>query len=254
MTDPVTIYLIGGTSDGNAVARRLEEEGCRVVVSVATETGARLAEGLETETGLKDAEAMAAQAGELAAAAIVDCSHPFALIVSQEAARAAALAGVPCLRYQRPGVEAAGAVIVDSWEDAVSYLMDRADRALLTIGTRHLASFAEAGIDFVARVLPVSESVNECVRLGLGPREIMAVCPPFSVEFNRACIRHAGAGILVTKESGPEGGLPEKLEAAAAEGIDVLVVSRPPEAGGVKAFSTIDELVAGLEGVLADGR
>lgn len=254
MTNATTIYLIGGTSDANAAARRLEAEGYQVVVSVATETGSRLAEGLKTEAGLKDAETIAARAGELGAAAVVDCSHPFALVVSREAARAAQLAGVPCLRYQRPGVETAGAVVVDSWEAAVNHLMDRADRALLTIGTRHLAPFAEAGIDFVARLLPVPESVNECTRLGLGPREIMAVCPPFSVEFNRACIRHAGANVLVTKESGPEGGLPEKLEAAAAEGIDVLVVSRPPEAGGVKAFSTIDELVAGLKEALEDGR
>lgn len=250
-----TIYMIGGTTEANAAASRLEEEGYRVVVSVATPFGARMAAGTEADVGAKDAAAMAAQAAAAEAAAIIDCSHPFAVGASSEARRAAAMAGLPYIRYERPREEAPGAVTAGSFAEAVAYLKERGERAFLTIGSRNLHHFTEAGVDFMARVLPVADSINECTRLGMDARDILAACPPFSVDFNRICIRHARARVLVTKDAGRAGGIGEKLEAAAAEGIDVLVIARPgEEAAAGEAVSSPEELVGKLKEAISGGK
>ncbi|MHB1390073.1 MAG: precorrin-6A reductase [Thermoleophilia bacterium] len=271
----VPIYLIGGTSEAHRAVARLQAEGFQVTVSVVTEMGAarsraaasgdivtRLASpagampppahalARDTDTGPKDAALMARRAMELGAAAIVDCSHPFAVMASREARAAAAQAGLPYLRFSRPALTLTGSHVirVSSWEEALELLKDRPGRALLTVGVRILERFVDEHIEFTARVLPLAASLAECDRLGLDAGDIIAAQPPFSVDFNRACIRHAGAAILVTKESGREGGLLEKEAATAAEGIDLMVVERPPEPD---AIQDLDQLVTRLNGELA---
>ena len=54
---------------------------------------------------------------------------------------------------------------------------------------------------------------------------------PFSEEMNRAMLSFTKANILVTKESGPAGGFPEKLSAAKAMGVTVAVLRRKEESG-----------------------
>lgn len=244
----VPVYLIGGTTEANLASRRLTQEGYAVTVSVATALGsapAAAASGRAAQTGPKQAAEIARRAAALGAAAIIDCSHPFARIASQEASAAARSSGLPYFRFSRPPVELGGDRVIKagSWEEAITFLQENQGRALLTVGTRNLASFTAAGIDFTARILPVAESLAECARLGIGPERIIAAHPPFSTGFNRACIRHAGATVLVTKESGREGGLPEKAEAAALERAWLVVVARPPEP---EAIHDLEALVTGL--------
>ncbi|MHB9111931.1 MAG: precorrin-6A reductase [Thermoleophilia bacterium] len=250
-----TIYLIGGTTEANRAAHRLQDHGYRVVISVVTPTGGDVAEsaGLETDIGGKDAAAMETRARELEAAAIVDCSHPFALEASGQAAIAAAAAGLPYLRYTRlhvAGIDETSAtpvITVSSFEEAAEQLGRIGGRSLLTIGTRHLETFVRARLDFTARVLPLRESLAECAGLGIEPKDIIAAWPPFSTGFNRECLRKCDAGVLVTKDSGREGGLLEKLEAASLEGANVIVIRRPSEPD---AIHDLDQLVTALDSAL----
>ncbi|MFA5809766.1 MAG: precorrin-6A reductase [Thermoleophilia bacterium] len=244
---------MGGTTEAHRAVTRLEQEGYRVVVSVATAMGESRVVGARTETGRKSAREMAERAGSLGASAFIDCSHPFALEASEETRRAAGFVNMPYLRYSRPASAEfeSGISVVRTWEKAVDILTDTGHRSLLTIGTRNLAAFVDAGLDFTVRVLPVAESLDECARLGIGPENIIAACPPYSVDFNRACIRRARASALLTKDSGLEGGLPDKLEAAAAEAARVIIVSRPEEPG---AIVDLDALVESLKQALIQSR
>jgi len=255
-----TIYLIGGTTEANLAARRLLESGFGIVISVATPAGGEIARsaGFATEVGGKDAAAMQVRACEHQAVAIVDCSHPFAEEASIQASQAAAAAGLPYFRYTRAAVDAlvslaaegssdmidAPVITVPAFDSAADLLSRMPGRALLTIGTRHLEPFVRADLDFVARILPLAESLADCDRLGIEPSNIIAAWPPYSIDFNRACLRKYGADIIVTKDSGREGGLPEKLEAAREEHARVIVIQRPVEPG---AIHDLDELVAKLE-------
>ena len=243
--DGLTIYMLGGTSEANRAARHLEGEGYHVVQSVATPLGGMLAAGAVTDVGARDASGLAGSARAAGAAAIVDCTHPFAVEASRAAADAAGMMEVPYLRFTRAGrrLEDSHVIEVDSWGAAVEFLETGGRRALLTIGVRRLDLFTGAGLDLAARVLPLPESVGRCLELGLEPADIIAAQPPHSVDFNRACIRHARASLLVSKDSGIEGGLPQKVEAAAAEGTGVLLISRPREP---EAITEIHELARRL--------
>ena len=228
---------------------RLQQGGYRVQVSVLTGLGgelARRATGAEADAGAKRSGELAARARETGAAAIVDCSHPFATGVSAQARLAAEQAALPYFRFCRAPYDLAGssATVAGSWEEAVQTLYNLPGRSLLTVGTRNLERFVRAGIDFTARILPLAASLEECARLGIDSRNVIAAQGPFDVDFNRACIRYARASTIVAKESGAAGGLPEKIEAAAAEGIRPLIISRPPDPG---AIHDLDELMARLK-------
>ena len=65
--------------------------------------------------------------------------------------------------------------------------------------------------------------------MGYSPPDLVAMQGPFSEEVNLALWRHFGVDVVVTKESGPAGGLGEKLSAASRLGIPVVMIKRPPE-------------------------
>ena len=54
---------------------------------------------------------------------------------------------------------------------------------------------------------------------------------PFSHRLNLALMEQLSIAILVTKDGGKAGGMPEKLSAAREHGAAVVVIRRPPEAG-----------------------
>ena len=55
----------------------------------------------------------------------------------------------------------------------------------------------------------------------------IAMQGPASAELDAALLRHLGAVVLVTKDSGAAGGLDEKLRAAELAGATAVVVERP---------------------------
>ncbi|MEG1501539.1 MAG: precorrin-6A/cobalt-precorrin-6A reductase, partial [Clostridiales bacterium] len=87
--------------------------------------------------------------------------------------------------------------------------------------------FAHLGSRILARVLPTSDILKKCEDLGLAANQIIAVQGPFSADFNLAVYRDHQIDILVTKDSGPEGGVGEKVYPALAAGLQVLMIRRP---------------------------
>jgi len=249
------VLLIGGTSDARELARALRAAGIEVLVSTATDYGAELAAAdAAARAGALDAAGMA----ELAAgcAAIVDASHPFAHAAREAAREAACRASVAYVRFERPVVESAGdALVCATAEDAARAAVDAAGAGgtvLLTVGSRTLETYAgacrAAGVRCVARVLPVAESLAACTDAGLGPADVVAMQGPTSAELDEALLRHLGATVLVTKDSGLAGGVPAKLEAAKRAGALAIIVARPVQAAADAARS-IDDAVAAVLGL-----
>ena len=176
------------------------------------------------------------------AAAVVDATHPFAAQISAAAAasgRAPAgrtcassgrpascptgVAGAPTKRHARRGRRAWRA----SWRAA-----RRRDPAHgRQQDGRHVRSGGARGraCAWSRACCPTPESLAACAAAGLEPRDIVAMQGPTSAELDAALLRHLGATVLVTKESGDAGGLDEKLRAAELVGATVVVVERPAE-------------------------
>jgi len=89
-------------------------------------------------------------------------------------------------------------------------------------------------------------AIAACREAGITPEHVVTGRGPFSVEENRALLRQLKIGVLVTKDSGKAGGVPEKLEAAEAEHCRVVIIQRPEPAGG-QVFGSVAELVEALK-------
>ena len=73
--------------------------------------------------------------------------------------------------------------------------------------------------------------IERCAALGFGPGQIIAMRGPFSAAMNVELLRMTGAAVLVTKDGGATGGMPEKIEAARETGARLIVVGRAEEEG-----------------------
>lgn len=265
------IFLFGGTTEGRKIAEAIvevnrewaardaaacaaqEPSGLPIAaeVYVTTAYGASLlpaGPGITVHVGRLDAEEMTAlfEAAQQTSAPllVIDATHPYAAVVSENILTACAAAGVRCIRVEREDSGAGGKASasegaalhwVESIEEAAAWLAgESAQRPniLITTGSKELAPYTRIP-DFAARcyvrALPTVEALEKCQALGFRRDHLILMQGPFSEEMNVAQLRYADAGYLVTKASGETGGFPEKCEAALALGVEVICVGRPKE-------------------------
>lgn len=251
------ILLLGGTSETGPIAERIASLGLGVLVSTATDVPLDTGSGgrIRRRCGRLSAEGLARLVEAEGARAVVDATHPFAVEASRNAARAAELAGAPCLVFSRPaaGYGYEKLVTAEGHEEAARVAFSFGVTVLAATGSKDIAVYAararQAGSRLVARVLNHPASIEACRAAGLSDEEIIAGRGPFSAEQNIEHIERAGAGVIVTKDSGAAGGVGEKIEAARRAGVRVVMVKRPRREGG-RVCETIDDLIAALREVL----
>jgi precorrin-6A/cobalt-precorrin-6A reductase len=252
------ILLLGGTSETQPLAEGLAQAGYRVLVSTATTIPLLKGghPGIQVRSGSLDEQGLGALIRESGIRLVVDAVHPYAVQARSAARSAAGLAGIPCLTYMRPGTVLAGcgAEYAATHEEAALLAFSFQVPVLLTIGVKNLSPYAaRAGkMPLYVRVLPVSASIEACRRAGIPGDRIIPARGPFSVEVNRSLIRQYSIGVMVTKDSGKAGGIPEKIEASRLEGCRVIMVKRPdlPDRGGDRVFDSIDGLISSVHDCL----
>lgn len=238
----MNVVLFGGTTEGRLLAMALAERGHTVTVSVATAEGAeelRHMAGIQIWSGHLSRDDMAIRLPGFDLC--VDATHPYAVEATENIRAACTRAAVPCRRIlrARSNPEAADAaelcfpvVRVHSAAEAAAYLASTEGRVLLTVGSRTLPAFAPLGTErLYVRILPTHASLSACEALGIPHRQILALYGPFSEALNAALLDQYGISYLVTKDSGQEGGYPEKMAAARSRGVTVILWERPKEEG-----------------------
>lgn len=226
------ILVFGGTTEGTKTARLLKENGADFVVSTATEYG--MEAGIPSICGRLDSEEMRAFMEKHGVTAVIDATHPYACEVSRNIR--CACGNIPYIRIARKSESMLGARRFDSVEEIVAALNETDKTALITTGSNSLEKFA--GVynyeqRLYIRILPIWENIKKAHELGFHINRIIAMHGPFSEEMNAATLKYANAEILVTKESGREGGFSEKLSAAKEAGAEVYVLGRPDDIQGV---------------------
>lgn len=232
------IILFGGTSEGRLLAESFAGTGVEVEVCVATEYGATLLPGgknIHVHAGRMDEPEMEVFLKKAQAQYCLDATHPYAVEVTQNIRAACLGVGLPYIRVLRKKEESAGetkAVFCNSVEDAVSYLAQTTGNILLTTGSRDLEAYTKLENyreRCFARVLPTLSVMEKCKALGFEGKNLIGMQGPFSEELNFAMLKQINASYLVTKNSGKEGGYPEKREAALRAGAHIVVIGRPAE-------------------------
>ncbi len=253
------ILLLGGTSETAVLAAALLRLERPVLVSTAT--GEPLAlpahPRLRRRSGALDRNGLAGLIRDEGIRAVVDATHPYAREIRANAKLAAAGCHVPYLSYLRPAAATDADQVARAPDHAAAARLACAPgkTVLLTVGSRHVGTYAaeakRTGVRCIARVLDAADSLAACREAGLAEGDIVAARGPFGVAENLALITGRGVAVLVTKDSGVAGGLPQKLEAARQAGCRVVLVERPPHEAG-ESFDRFEPLVARLAELLGD--
>lgn len=221
----MTVLVLGGTTEGRALAALLAAAGVDVLTSLAGAVRAPLLPvGRVRIGGFGGAEGFRAVLAREEVTAIVDSTHPFAARISARTQSIAADLGVPCLRVARPAWTRGPG---DDWTDidtlaAAGALVAPGARVFLATGRQSLPeATALAHATLLLRVIDPAEA-----DFPYPPGRFVVGRPPFTEPSERALFAAERIDVLVAKNSGGAAGLP-KLEAARALGVRVLMVRRP---------------------------
>ena len=227
------LLIFGGTTEGRVLARRAAELGAEVTVSVATPLGAEELAGIPgicVTVGRLDGEAIASLTASFDRC--VDATHPYAVEVTDYIRAGCARTNTPLMRLLRAESGAEGAVRCADCREAAAFLAEREGNVLIATGSRQLRSFAELDpARLFPRLLPTHEGLSLCEELGIPHRNILALQGPFSRRMNEAMLEQYHIAWMVTKDGGGPGGFREKLEAARAMGVGLILIDRPRDGG-----------------------
>lgn len=234
------ICVFAGTTEGREVVEFLASQPVAVTACVATEYGETLlphAEKINVSAKRLTSEEMEDLFRRESFDLVLDATHPYASVVTENIAESCAATKTEYLRLLRDDAgDKNQGVYVEDIAGAVDYLSGTEGPILLTTGSKELARFT-ALPDFAdrvyARVLPMADSLRLCQEAGLQPSHILAMQGPFPKELNIAMLNALGAKYLVTKSSGKAGGFEEKLDAAQAAGAVAVIIGRPRQRSGV---------------------
>lgn len=238
--DRKPVIIFAGTTEGRTISEYLASCKVPVTACVATEYGETLLtenEYLKVHAGRMDQEEIAAFICEKGAELVIDATHPYAAVVSENVAAACEREQVDYVRLIR-GSSAESvdqAVLVGSVDEAVEYLKKTEGNILATTGSKELFKYTQIpGFEkrVFARVLSTGEVAAACEKLGFVGKNLICMQGPFSEELNIAMLHQFDCKYLVTKETGKAGGFEEKLHAAKAAGATLVLVGRPPEQKG----------------------
>jgi len=243
------ILILGGTTEARLLGERLAKRGgLDVTLSLAGRTAAPVPHAVPVRVG--GFGGAAGLADYLAAERIdvlIDATHPYATVISQNAVAAAHATGVPFVALLRPAWRAVAGdrwIEVNDTHAAVSAIGVQGRSVFVALGRNELAPFKDApqhrylvrSVDPVEPPLPLPHVTYITAR------------GPFSEADDRALMTAHGIEVVIAKNSGGNADY-GKIAAARTLGIDVILVRRPVVADA-PAVETIDAAVAWLDHTL----
>ena len=252
------VLVFAGTTEGRkmleSLAGGIDDSDLVVYVCVATDYGKNL---LPDNIGQIKVLAGRLSEGEMINLMtihqfdyVIDATHPYARVVSENIRAACLESGCQYIRMLRepavrePDINTASpeklgvnnCIFFQNDEEVVSFLNNTTGNVLLTVGSKALEKYTKV-LNYqkrlFPRVLPMIETLTSCLDLGFSAKQLLCMQGPFSLEFNIATINQINAQYLVTKDSGETGGFPEKYQAARLTGTTLIVIGRNLEEEGI---------------------
>jgi precorrin-6A/cobalt-precorrin-6A reductase len=243
------ILILGGTTEARLLGERLAKRGdLNVTLSLAGRTAAPVPHAVPIRVGgFGGAAGLADYLIAERIDALLDATHPYANIISANAAAAARRTAVPFMTLRRPPWTA---VAGDRWIEvngiaaAVSAIGAEPRSVFVALGRNELGAFAGApqhrylvrSVDPVEPPLPLPQVAYVNAR------------GPFSEAADRALMTAHQIDVIIAKNSGGNAAY-GKIAAARALGIEVIILSRP-SAPNAPAVDTIDDAIAWLDHAL----
>ena len=223
------ILVFGGTTEGRKAVEVLEEGGSPYYYSTKTgEQDLTLHHGQRID-GALDAEAMQTFCRENDIRLIVDAAHPFATLLHQTIAEVSDALKIPAIRYERIFPERDASLV---WIDSYDQVPHDIKTLLATTGVQSISKLKPleaAGVKVYYRILNRESSIALAQKQGATMEQLCYFEDPKDVPVE--------ADAILLKESGLSGGFQEKVDAAKAKGMRILVLKRPETPA---AFRTIN--------------
>ena len=213
------ILVFGGTTEGRKAVEVLEEGGSPYYYSTKTgEQDLTLHHGQRID-GALDAEAMQTFCRENDIRLMVDAAHPFAVQLHQTIAEVSDALKIPAIRYERIFPERDASL---EWLDSYDQVPHDIKTLLATTGVQSISKLKPleaAGVKVYYRILNRESSIALAQKQGARMEQLCYFEDPKDVP--------VGADAILLKESGLSGGFQEKVDAAKAKGMRILVLKRP---------------------------
>jgi precorrin-6A/cobalt-precorrin-6A reductase len=236
------VLLLGGTSEASKLARLLAgARNIECLMSFAGHTKTPLAPPVPFRVGgFGGVEGLISFLEAQQIDILVDATHPFAEVMSRNAALAAAAVQIPLIKLSRPAwAEEAGDrwIRVPDMAAAVAALGEKPAHVFLTIGRLQLAAFQAAPQHFY-----LIRTINAADPMPKFPHcRVIAGIGPFSLEDEEKLLREERIDILVTKNSGGDATY-AKILAARRLGLPVVLVERPQTTGATPLHDPAEAL------------
>ncbi|MFJ5298306.1 cobalt-precorrin-6A reductase [Pseudomonas sp. NPDC088368] len=234
------ILLLGGVTEALAIARTLGPHHIYSLAGVG-----RVPSDLQCQVrvgGYGGAEGLAQFVRDEGIGLILDATHPYAAQISQNAATAATLTGIPCWGLRRPAWQAGpddNWREVSDWAELITALAPF-KRPLFTLGREPLQHLHEIPDHqfWTLRALDTYPGNARC--------EVIGARGPFHLEGERELFARRNIDVLISKNSGSSATEP-KLEVARERGVPVLVLKRPVLAAVDREFWNIAQALSALK-------
>ncbi len=238
------LLVLGGTAEARALAKALHPH-VDIVSSLAGRVpDPALPVGPVRIGGFGGVDGLRRWLRDERVDAVLDATHPFAATMTAHAAQVCGELQMPHLVLARPAWDPGAAITVESDTKAAETVAEQHySRVFLTTGRSGVRAFAHGEAWFLIR------AVTEPDRAVL-PRHHQLVLSrgPYRYDDELALLREHRIDALVTKNSGGDM-TRAKLDAAAALGIPVVMVTRPPLPASVRAVGTVQEAADWVTGL-----
>ncbi|OBF59001.1 cobalt-precorrin-6A reductase [Mycobacterium sp. 852002-53434_SCH5985345] len=230
------VLLLGGTAEGRALAKVLHPR-VDIVSSLAGRVpDPALPVGPVRVGGFGGVDGLRRWLLDERVGAVIDATHPFAATMTAHAAQACAELQIPHLVLARPAWDPGDAIVVDSDTKAAEAVAKHDfSRVFLTTGRSGTRAFAGSDAWFLIRAVTEPDPASLPRR-----HQLVLSRGPYRYDDELALLREHRIDALVTKNSGGQM-TRAKLDAAAALGIPLVMVARPPLPAGVTAVGSVDE-------------
>ena len=217
------ILVFGGTTEGRRAVEVLEKAGTAYYYSTKTEEQeVALHHGIRLH-GALDYKAIMTFCKEHEIRLLIDAAHPFAQQLHAAIAEIAEKLHLPAIRYERIFPERDRSL---TWIDDYAQIPTDVHSLLATTGVQTISKLKplEAqGIKVFYRILPRESSIRLAKEQGASDEQLLY--------YEDSTVIDVDAEAILLKESGLSGGFQEKVDAAKAKGMRIIVLKRPATPG-----------------------
>lgn len=249
------IGFILGTSEGKKFLSLINEYTEDIVVSTATVYGGELLSSYKVKhinTKPLDKDGLNKLIKDFNIKVLVDASHPYAEIVSENAMKSCIECNIEYIRYERLGVlskeDNENIIKVKNYEELESVINNIPGNILNTTGSKNISKILNLNIKnrVIHRILPSWQILKEVLELGVAVEDIVAIKGPIGCELNKGFIYQDNITAIITKDSGIQGGALEKLQAVIDTNIKLIVIEKPKIEYG-RIFNEEEEVIKYLK-------